>query len=73
MPRHIIPLLLSLGLYLSIHNGHLAIFDHDKPQPLTVLPYPVSAFPVADQNALRHGIEFDSPEKLAQLLEDFLS
>lgn len=73
MQRRIISLLLSLGLYLSVHNGHLAIFDTDATQPLTVLPYPTSAFPQNDQKTLQQGIPFDTQEELAQLLEDFLS
>ena len=73
MCRRIISLIMSLGLYLGLHNGHLAVFDSDRAEPLAVLPYSAALYTREDRLALQKGIRFDSCNELAQLLEDFLS
>lgn len=65
--------LLLAVLYLGVSNGYLAIYESKGAQPLQILPYPVSAYPQADQNALARGIPFDTREQLNKLLEDFTS
>ena len=62
-----------LGLFLGCCNGHVALWETGKPDPVKQYPYPVALLPPADQDALQKGIPADDPLELAQLLEDFLS
>ena len=66
-------LLFLLACYLGIHNGHLALFDEQSTAPLLILPHTVQMFSAEDQQKLAQGIEFDSPQELSRILEDFLS
>lgn len=69
--KHLL-LILLLG-YLGLYNGQLALFGQNKAIPDTLLPYRVEMFPIADQEALKNGIPYQSETELNQLLEDFLS
>lgn len=68
-----IGVILSLGFLLGIHNGKIALWQDDDPQPIKVFPYSASCLPEADQKALHKGIPINSKEDLSQLLEDFFS
>lgn len=61
------------GFLLGIHDGKVALWVDEDPQPLQVFPYQASLLPEEDQQALRKGIHAGNPQELARLLEDFLS
>lgn len=66
-------LTLLLGLILGSHNGYIALWTEDSPEPKKVFPYKVTSLPPVDQKALEQGIHIGSAQELAQLLEDYLS
>ena len=66
-------LLLALYLVLGTWKGYVALFDEGEKEPRQFFPTPVSALPVADQEALEKGIVIRSQRQLQQLLEDYLS
>lgn len=70
---HFLYYIVIFGFLLGIHDGRVALWADDDPQPLQVFPYQASLLPEADQAALRRGIHVDSPRELAKLLEDYLS
>lgn len=65
--------LIIIGFLLGIHDGHVALWADEDPQPLQVFPYRAELLPEQDQAALRKGIRADSLQELAKLLEDYLS
>lgn len=65
--------LLLLGFLIGIHDGRIALWKDDSPEPWRIFPYPVSVLPEEDRNALKNGIRVDSMEDLNRLLENFLS
>ncbi len=60
------------GFLLSVHNGQVALYKDQDPEPYRVFPYAVSSLPLQAQLALRAGIPIDSPEDLKALLEKYL-
>lgn len=69
-------LLYSIAVFsflLGIHDGKVALWYRDDPEPVQVFPYSASSLPLADQEALRHGIHIESKEDLIRLIEDYLS
>lgn len=62
-----------LGLLLGIHDGHIALWNENDPEPIHVFPYRAELLPTADQAALEKGIQLDSVEDLQRLLQDYLS
>lgn len=73
MKKRILSLVICTICYLGIHNGYLALFDSAVSGPLMILPYHAQLYPETDQQALKKGIVYNSPEELSRLLEDFLS
>ncbi len=65
--------LLVFSLYLGISGGRLALFRKGSSTPLQIYPYPISAYPHAEQQALLEGIPIENEEQLTSLLENFLS
>lgn len=65
--------LLLAGFLVSIHNGRIAIWQGEDPQPKAVLPYPAELLPEADRISLEKGIRLDSRSDLTRFLEDFCS
>ncbi len=65
--------LLLLGFILSVHNGQVALYKDQDPEPYRVFPCKVSSLPPAVQLALRTGIPVDSPEQLKELIEKYLA
>ncbi len=65
--------LLLLTFLLGIHDGKIALWSGDDPEPVKVFPYYASLLPKADQDALKKGIPIESSEDLRKLLEDYLS
>ena len=64
---------LFLGFLLGIHNGQIALWRDEDPEPIKVFPYSAQMLPVADRRALEEGIRFESKEDLLRLMEDYLS
>lgn len=65
--------ILAFGFLLGIHQGRIALWKDDDPQPVKVFPYYASMLPKADQQALEKGIYLDDDTDLRKLLEDYLS
>lgn len=61
------------GFLVGIHNGRIAIWQGEDPQPKTVLPYPADLLPEADRVALEKGIRLDTREELIRFMEDHCS
>ena len=65
--------IIAVGFLLGCYKGYLALWTGSQPEPTQVFPYPVSALPPADQEALKKGIYAEDQLDLARLLEDYLS
>jgi len=65
--------LLLLGFLLGIHEGKIALWKDNDPQPIKVFPYRAELLPEADQKALKKGIKAESIHQLQSLIEDYLS
>lgn len=65
--------LLSLSLYLGLHNGYLALWSTEASTPEQVFPYRAALFPKLDRQELERGIPISDQEQLQQLLEDLTS
>lgn len=61
-----------LSFLLGVHDGKLALWKGNDPEPVYQFPYSASLFPEEDQDALRHGIRVEDSE-LIRILEDFCS
>lgn len=61
------------GFLLGVHNGRLALWKNEDPEPYRVYPCPVCVLPRDDQEALRKGIHLDTMEDVSRFLENFLS
>lgn len=66
-------ILLSFGLLLGVHNGYIALWQGNDPEPARVFPYRASLLPERDQRLLEAGIHIESESRLHSLLEDYLS
>lgn len=62
-----------LGFLLGIHEGKIALWKENDPEPMQVFPYRAELLPEADQKALKKGIKIDSIRQLNSLIEDYLS
>ena len=65
--------ILLLGFLIGIHQGQIALWEGEDPEPKLVLPYSVSNLPPADQAALRKGIRIHSLEDVIRFMEDYCS
>ena len=65
--------IIMLGFLLGIHQGRIALWKDEDPNPIKVFPYSAKLLPVADRRALEEGIRFESAEDLNRLLADYLS
>lgn len=65
--------IILLGFLLGVHNGNIALWKDEDPEPIKVFPYRASMLPKADQQALYEGIRAGSIEELYRLIEDYLS
>lgn len=70
---HILYCMILAAFILGSKNGYVALWRGEDPEPVKVFPYPVSALPLQDQQALKDGIRLESIEQLYALLEDYLS
>ena len=64
---------LLAGILLGIHNGQIALWEGDDPQPYKTFPYSVDQLPFYARKALERGIRVESEEELNRLLEAYLS
>ena len=68
----ILPALL-LSFLIGSHNGRLAVWKDDDPQPFRVFPCPTYLLPRKDRDALERGILIKDMEDVANFLENFLT
>lgn len=66
-------LVLFFGFLLGIHEGKIALWKNEDPQPVKVFPFYAKFLPSADRRALEEGIRFESVEDLQRLLTDYMS
>lgn len=66
-------ILMAFGLLLGIHNGYIALWQGEDPEPVRVFPYRASMLPEQDQRLLEAGIPIGNESRLHSLLEDYLS
>jgi len=71
--KHILYCIVLTAFILGSKNGYVALWKGDDPEPVKVFPYPVSALPLKDQQALKSGIRLETMEDLYALLQDYLS
>lgn len=69
--RLVLPFALAVYL-LGIHDGKIALWSGDDPEPLKVFPYKASMLPEADRQRLEAGIPIDSMDELRKLAEAYL-
>lgn len=62
-----------LGFLLGIHEGKIALWKENDPEPMQVFPYRAELLPEADQKALKKGIRFENIRQLQSLIEDYFS
>ncbi len=65
--------ILLFGFLLGVHNGRIALWKDEDPEPFRVFPCPVCVLPPEDQEALMKGIHLDDMEDVNHFLENFLS
>ena len=70
---NLLPAFLLFGFLLGIHNGKIALWKDDDPEPIRVFPYQASLLPEKDQDALEQGIRIRDRSQLIRILEDYLS
>lgn len=70
---HLCALALCFSFLLGIQDGRVVLWKDDDPEPVKVLPYPVSMLPKEAVAALEKGIPIESEEALRQLIEKYLS
>ena len=74
MKRYInLSLVLLLGFLLGIHEGKIALWRSDDPEPIQVFPYSAKLLPKEDQKRLSEGVRFESMEELKEFVADYLS
>lgn len=77
MKKKILSHLLSIALVavylLGIHDGKIALWEGDDPEPVQVFPYRASMLPAEARKLLEKGIPIESMEELRQLAEQYLS
>lgn len=65
--------ILLVGFLLGIHEGRIALWKGEDPEPAKVFPFQASMLPEADQRRLEAGIRVENFGDLAKLMEDYLS
>lgn len=61
------------SILLGIHDGKIALWKDDDPEPYKVFSYRADLLPDDARNALHKGIRVESKEELNRLLEAYLS
>ena len=65
--------IVAIMFLAGIHEGKIAIWQADDPQPKYLLTYSVDLLPHNDRIALEKGIRLRSRRELTRFLEDFCS
>ena len=63
--------LLFLSFLLGIHEGRVALWKYEDPQPYVVFPYYAGLLPQKLQEALEKGIRIHDENQLAEILKDY--
>ena len=71
--RWIATQILLFGFILGIHEGKVALWKDNNPNPIKVFPYQASQLPEADQQRLEKGIHVDSISQLRKMIQDYFS
>ena len=58
---------------LGIHEGKIALWSGDDPEPIKVFPYRAALLPKKEREMLKQGIEVESLDELYRLAEAYLS
>jgi len=66
-------LAMTLVFLLGIRDGYITLWKCGEQDPIRQFPYKAHYLPAADRVALEKGIFVETPQDLAQLLEDYLS
>lgn len=70
---HMIYCTMLLGFLLGIHNGQIALWKDEDPQPMMILPYKAESLPIKERMLLKKGIRFDSLEQIEKIVSEYLS
>lgn len=63
-----------MAIYLlGVHEGKIALWKDNDPEPIKVFPFRVSMLPKAEQERLKNGIPIESMDDLNRLAEAYLS
>ena len=73
MYKQIMAFILSLSLYLGLHNGYLALWKDNSNEPVRIYPYHISLYPKLDKELLEKGVPIASESEFSQRIEDYLS
>ena len=73
MLSHLLCGVLLMSFLLGSHNGRLALWKDEDPEPCKVFPCPIAVLPKAVQDQLRKGVRLETMEDVNRLLEIFLS
>ena len=65
--------IMLVSFLAGIHNGRIAIWQGEDPQPKLILPYSTQLLPDGDRIALEKGIRLNSREELIRFMEDYCS
>lgn len=65
--------LVLLGFFIGVHNGRIAVWKNEDPEPYRVIPCPVWILSQRQQQALYSGIRIDSMADIDRFLEEFFS
>ena len=65
--------LVLLGFLLGIHEGKIALWKDNDPEPMQVFPYRAEMLPETDQKTLKKGIKVDNIRQLQSIIEDYFS
>ena len=57
---------------LGIHEGKIALWSGDDPEPIQVFPYRAALLPKKERQMLKEGIRVESMEELYRLAEEYL-
>jgi hypothetical protein len=58
---------------LGVHEGKIALWSGDDPEPIQVFPYRVSMLPKKERELLKNGIQVETLDELYRLAEAYLS
>lgn len=62
---------LSLGFLLGIHDGRVALWKGEDPQPVRIYPKSAAVLPPEDRAALEKGIHLPDEAAAVRAAEDF--